>query len=91
MGDTVTVRETIHHGNYRNVREQVIPATMAGIRDLLAASPYNANVVDTMTSNPYVMSMAVALLADGYGEFGWASYELVEKNNVPLHIGDLIA
>jgi hypothetical protein len=34
------VRETIHHGDYYNVREQEIEPTWNGFVDLLMASPY---------------------------------------------------
>lgn len=75
------VRESIHHGDFRNVRSQKIEPTFAGIVTLLQASPYAAGTktLAEYAGNRYVLRMAADLLASGRGDFGWATYEVIEK------------
>jgi DNA modification methylase len=73
------VRETIHHGDYRNVREQDIEPTFAGVVDLLMASPYSANSREWYEKNRFVRALAAELLSDApyNASFGWALYEVL--------------
>lgn len=88
--EKITVRETIHHGNYRNVREQRIAPTWAGFIELLAASPYNNGGGTSDLSelwnlhrahNRYVARLFADLLTRGIGDLGWAHYEVVSAKN----------
>lgn len=76
--EPITVRETIHHGDYYNVREQTIEQTWDGLTELLAASPYNAPTAG-QGRNPYVAKLLADLLTKGAGDHGWARYEVIEK------------
>lgn len=75
------VREFIHHGDFRNVRSQSIEPTFAGIVTLLQASPLTAGTktLAEYAGNRYVLRLASDLLATGRGDFGWATYEVLEK------------
>jgi hypothetical protein len=76
--ESITVRETIHHGDYRNVREQTIRPTWDGLVALLDASPYNAKGHRAdYAKNRYVAIMFADLLTKGRGEHGWARYEVI--------------
>jgi hypothetical protein len=84
----MVIRETIHHGDYRNVRTVDVPApryhsaplTFSGLVSVLSTSPYNAGwPLQKYADNGYVAQLFVNLLTKGYGEFGWASYKVVEK------------
>lgn len=72
------VRETIHHGDYRNTREQEIEPTWEGFVKLLQASPYNAGktAADHVT-NKYVAKAFADLLTKGKAEHGWARYKVM--------------
>lgn len=74
----LTIRETIHHGDYFNVREQTVAPTWDGFVELLQASPYNAhaNPADH-ASNRYAAKLFADLLTAGAGEHGWARYQVV--------------
>lgn len=75
------VRETIHHGNYYNVREQMVEPTFAGIVKLLQASPYNGGgTLEQYAANQYVTKMAGNLLIKGDGQYGWARYRVLQEN-----------
>jgi len=77
---TLTVRETIHHGEYRNVREQTIPATWDGFVSLLLASPYNGgHDASWYAKNEFAARLFVDLLNGGHGEFGWTCYERLRR------------
>jgi hypothetical protein len=77
---TLTVRETIHHGDYRNVREQTIPATWDGFVSLLLASPYNGgHNAGWYAKNEYAAELFAGLIERRRGEFGWAHYEVVGR------------
>ena len=79
----ITVRETIHHGDYRNVREQTIAPTWAGLLELLSASPYGGGSGDMVnlyrSHNRYVAKLFADLLTTDAGQHGWAIYKVVEK------------
>lgn len=67
---SITVRETVHHGNYRNVREVVLPDTTP---DTLGAM---------VTECPYMVRpplgyLAVALDSGGSYAHGWVTWEVV--------------
>lgn len=68
---SVTVRETLHHGNMRSITETTVP-------DL---SP--ANVARVLASSPYVYGgqaaarVAEELTATGKGDHGWSRFEVV--------------
>jgi hypothetical protein len=74
------IRETIHHGDYRNVREQDIEPTFSGVVDLLLASPYSAgHDREWYEKNVHVHALADELLSDASynAAFGWARYEVL--------------
>jgi hypothetical protein len=85
------VRETIHHGDYRNVREQRIAPNFAGICDLLAASPYNGGkTLEQQAENKFVVRMAAKLLTTGRGEHGWATYEVIANTDEDRYSGGVL-
>lgn len=70
------VRETIHHGDYYNVREQEIDPTWDGFVELLLASPYKgSSTAENLARNKYVAKAFADLLTKGEAEHGWASYQ----------------
>lgn len=75
------VREEIRHGDYRNIREQIIEPTFAGVVELLRASPYAGaeKTAEQYAANRYVVGLYDGLLATGRGSLGWADYRVVEK------------
>ena len=78
----VKIRETIHHGDYRNVRTVDIgqALTFAAMSDVLTSSPYGmGKTLEDHAKNRYVGKLFTDLLTAGNGEFGWARYEVVEK------------
>jgi len=77
---TWLVRERIHHGHYRNLREVTIEPTTTGVRQLLGGSPYNASAAK---KHDVVGRLLDELDLNGEAEHGWARYEVVEIN-VPL-------
>jgi hypothetical protein len=64
------VTETIHHGDYRNVRTENIEPTFAAFLTFLQASPYKTMNADSR----YLKTAFSNLLTTGRGEFGWATY-----------------
>ena len=80
MNDTMTVTETIHHGDYRNVRTVTVPRTWAGFVELLTASPYGAGEsAERLAGNKYAAETFANLLTLGIAERGWATYQ-IERN-----------
>lgn len=76
--EPITIRETIHHGDYRNVREHTMEQTWQGFTAMLDESPYNAHEDPTgYARNPYVGKLFADLLTTGAGDHGWAHYEVV--------------
>lgn len=73
----IVVRETIHHGDYYNVREATMEQTWEGFTAMLDASPYNA--ASRYDRNPYVAKLFADLLTKGSGDHGWARYKVVKK------------
>jgi len=81
------IKETIHHGDYYNVREQSVAPTWQGLIDLLSESPYGRGRdknLDAMVNlhrahNRFVARLLADLLTAGKGQLGWARYEVVEK------------
>jgi len=73
--DKMTVRETIHHGNYRNVREMTVAPTWAGWVELLQSSPYSMG--HDAENNPYVAKAFAKLLTTGKTGHGWAEFEII--------------
>lgn len=69
-----TIRETIHHGDYRNTRRVTVDATPAGLSELLAGSPYNRTAAHACD---HLARMFDELDVDGITELGWATYELL--------------
>lgn len=85
------VRETIHHGNYRNVREQRVAPSFAGICELLAASPYNGGkTMEQQATNKFVARMVAQLLTTGRGEHGWATYEVIANTDEDRYSGGML-
>ena len=69
------IRETIHHGDYYNVREIDIPPTWAGFVDLMTTSPYRGgDTAETLAVNKYAAQTFANLLTLGKGDRGWAHY-----------------
>ena len=77
---TWTVRETIEHGTYRNVREVTIEPSTIGVRELLAGSPYNAGAAD---KHDVVLGLLEELDTNHQAGRGWAEYEVI-RVDVPL-------
>jgi hypothetical protein len=77
--ESITVRETIHHGDYRNVREQTIRLTWEGFTDMLDGSPYNARGHAADYARNRYTRLFADLLTKGRGAHGWARYEVIEK------------
>jgi hypothetical protein len=76
--DKIKVRETIHHGDYYNVREVEIKPTWDGFVELLSGSPYAAgNDASTLASNRYAAKTFADIINRGRGERGWALYEVI--------------
>lgn len=76
--EPIVVRETIHHGDYYNVREHTMEQTWNGFVRMMSKSPYNAHEnVDYYAQNPYVGKLFADLLTSGAGDHGWAHYEVV--------------
>lgn len=74
----LTVRETIRHGDYCNVRTCEMPATWDGFVAMLLESPYNGGKhSDDYAKNPYAARLFADLLNSGRGELGWANYERI--------------
>jgi hypothetical protein len=84
------VRETIHHGDYYNVRhfyagvpeyKNGAAMTFERFTELLASSPYNGGKsVIEYAANTYVSKAYVDLLTTRRADYGWARYEVIEKN-----------
>lgn len=72
------VTETIHHGDYYNVRTVDMEPTFAGLVAMLQSSPYGSfpawGTVEDYASNRYVAQLLAGLLTRGRGELGWATY-----------------
>lgn len=67
--------ETIHHGNYRNFREQ----DCATFREFIAGSPYNASVAD---SDVKMAKIWAELSLTGRAEWGWADYTMTPPSSL---------
>lgn len=66
------VIETLHHGDYYNVRRDDIAATFEAFVKFLQGSPYATAVV--VPENRYVRKAFDDLIANGHSGFGWAHY-----------------
>lgn len=77
--DRITVRETIHHGDYRNIRTETIDQTWRGFTTMLNRSPYHAGKTNENWNdgNVYVARLFADLLTTGKGSLGWARYEVL--------------
>lgn len=76
----ITVRETIHHGDYRHTRFEVIQQTWDGFTTMLNRSPYHTGKTNESWNNcnPYVARLFADLLVNGKGQLGWADYEVIQ-------------
>lgn len=75
--EPITIRETIHHGDYRNVRvETVAGLTAEHIADFLHESPYRGPE-KRATDDAQVVRIVAELTASGRSHLGWARYEVV--------------
>ena len=73
------VRETIRHGDYRNVREVDIERTWDDFVELILGSPYKAaQTAEELARNKYVAQCFADLMTAGKGNLGWADYEVIE-------------
>lgn len=79
---TITIRETIHHGNYHNVQESTGDTIPTAFSAALAASPYNSNV-DGL--NKYRGRCLQSLMKRCHGELGWAEYEVLGADGNPIN------
>lgn len=69
---SIRVRETVHHGSYRNVREVVLPDTSPEALGRMAAEcPY-------VVSSPSWWRMEIALGSGGSYSHGWVTWEVVK-------------
>ncbi|AOY11982.1 hypothetical protein SEA_ADNAMA_134 [Mycobacterium phage Adnama] len=68
-----TIVETIHHGDYHNVRTGEA-STYTEFVSFLQASPYAGTA--TRADNKHVRESWDSLLATGRSEFGWATLEI---------------
>lgn len=69
------IRETIHHGNYRNVREIECPDDPVAALTLLGhTSPYPFTF---RIANSHYSKAAIDLARNGSCEVGWSTYEIV--------------
>ncbi len=75
MSDTVTITETIHHGDYYNVRTETIPRTFGGFADFLNRSPYR-KPVRLRAGDPIVAGLIADLVDNGKASLGWADYTI---------------
>lgn len=75
VSELIDVTETIHHGDYRNVRSVTVPRTWAGFVNVLVSSRYAGGATaETLASNKYVAQAFADLLTTGRCEHGWATY-----------------
>lgn len=74
MTAQLRVRETIHHGDYYNVRDETIMPTWDGFAAMLNRSPYPAH---QPSGNRYAAKLFADLLTSGAGDLGWARYEVI--------------
>lgn len=71
---TYTVRETIHHGQYRHTAEHSAGTLAAAVNEAVNASPYNAAMEVSKR-----VALTESLNTTGVGFSGWARYHLVER------------
>ena len=74
----VRITETTHHGDLHSVRYWTMTDAL-GVRDFLAASPYNAGAAAleaTLTAHTRDILDGVVSLPGVSLEFGWATYML---------------
>lgn len=86
MRQEYTLRETIHHGDYYNVRDVLIQETVLSWSTFLASledSPYNANRASE--PNDYTREAYEAIVKTGHGDIGWARYDVVDRVTVFDH------
>jgi hypothetical protein len=70
------VHETIHHGDYRNMRTVHIEPTWAGFVSMLQSSPYPMG--RDAENNRYAAMSFAKLLRTGRSEHGWARFEVTD-------------
>lgn len=70
------IRETIHHGNYRNVRVvELDPKDRVAVADLINSCHYlSTRATD---NGPVVRRVASALESGGSYDYGWVCWEVV--------------
>lgn len=68
------VTETIHHGDYRNVRTSGDVKTYAAFLTWLRQGPYGKTGA-TVSTNRYIRKLWVDLRFTGTGHHGWADYQ----------------
>jgi hypothetical protein len=65
----VTVVETIHHGNYRNVRTvELDDLSMGSLSRMVSDCPYRVT--------PPAVRLAMALRSGGSYAYGWVTWEV---------------
>lgn len=75
----VKVRETIHHGNYRNVRVMEVYALNAVTVDALVQS--SAYCYGSLTEGPQrarLEALVAALKAGRVAQIGWSDFEVID-------------
>ena len=78
MNSFINVRETIHHGDYHNVREMKIPPTWDGFVSLMTSSPYaGGSTAENLARNGYAARTFADLINKGRASRGWADYQVV--------------
>lgn len=79
------VRETVHHGDYRNVREVDMSPTWVGFMRMLQESSYPTDPINA-TGNPWVALSFAKLITTGKSSRGWADYEIIEgRDEIHTH------
>ena len=76
--EKIDVRETLHHGDFRNVREVTIFPTWAGFVELLASSPYPMG--RDAENNRYAARAFADLLTTGKASHGWSTFDVVASH-----------
>lgn len=71
---TIKIRETIHHGDYYNVRDVELSKWdyQVFMREVMGTSPYNSGKENVWTANCYEK-----VRDTGEGHYGWGTYEVI--------------
>lgn len=71
------IADTIHHGDYYNVREVRLEPDYSAFVDVLNSGPYGGGS-SVEPTNKYAFKAYRELIATGEADFGWRRFEVLD-------------